>query len=108
MIARVLRGIADAIDPPRSHDRSGSRPVSVAGPTIFEREEARQQERQAVALSLLDDEVLGYVVMVVRRTTYDTAHVDLEIVADDPFWPALSETAARLVLEGDRAFGEQS
>lgn len=104
MVGRLLRELADLLDPPPKPARRTPSPIDFSAPTLFERDEGRDRQRRLVAMSLLDDDVIGYVVMRVRRSTAGVAHVDLDVAADDPFWPALSETAARLVLEGDRVF----
>lgn len=103
-VARTLRTLANLLDPPPKRLRPPG-PIRVDGPSPFEENEKAEQERRRVCLRLLDDDVIGYVVMIVQRTTLGTAHVDLDVMADDPFWPALAETAARVVLEGDRIFG---
>lgn len=105
-LAGTLRKVADFIDPPKRPRPPG--PVRVDGPSTFERSETSQAERRRVCLRLLDDDVLGYVVMTVHRTTIGTAHVELDVMADDPFWPPLAETARRLVTEGDRVFRGQA
>lgn len=101
LMGHVLREIAERIDPAKT---DGRRITAWHAPktTLFERDEAMEEERRNVALSLMDEDTLSFVVVRARRDGTTQACFDLGIAVDDPLWPAMTETLGRIVIEADR------
>ena len=101
LVGRHLRGLADAIDPPKRDGRAISAWHSPRE-SIFQRDEGLEAERREVAMALMDDDTLGFIVVRARREGVSRAAFDLGIAVDDPLWPAFTETLGRIVLESER------
>jgi hypothetical protein len=105
LIGRALRDLANHFDPP------ATTPIQAAfwrppRHTLFDRDEDLAAQRREDAASLLDDDVLGYVlVRAVRRGAY--AEMMLGVGLEDGLWPAMTETLGRVVLEADRVRAER-
>lgn len=61
-------------------------------------DELRASQRNSAALSMCDDEVIGYVLLTARRE-FHGPHAEVRVLSEVPrdLWPAFSETMRRLV-----------
>lgn len=95
-IGRALRTLANQLDPatPRKHDvRSGD--VGWAP----------MDERREDAMSVLDEDVRGYLLVLVRGFG-PGPHLEPHMSLTDEMWPAMCWTLALVVEEGRRVFSD--
>jgi hypothetical protein len=106
LIGDGLRALADHFDPPK---RDGRQIEAWHSPkeTLFERDEGLEAERREVAMSLMDEDTLGFVVVRARRDGPVRATFDLGIAVEDPLWPAMNEALARVIFESERVLSER-
>lgn len=105
LIGRALRGVADTLDPPAVGDEGFPLTEPIRCPrgiaSAFYDEESCERRREA-ALSIMDDDCLGFTLFEVRRRAGEVV-VDLEVVVARNAWPAMSQAMALTCLRGDRA-----
>lgn len=87
LLAGALRHAANLIDPHRVTTR------------VIE-----SRDRGEAGMCLLDPEVIGFALLLVRDEGNGCASVDLRMDCDEQTWPGLEITLGRLVEEGRRAF----
>jgi hypothetical protein len=100
LVGRYLRAAGDVFDPPpppRPQPRWYSPRES-----LFERSPGLDAERREHAMSLMDDDTLGYVLVRCRREPNGQAGMQLGIALEDAAWPAMGETLQRVILEAGR------
>jgi hypothetical protein len=90
-VARLLRGLADIVDPPA--------PPPMIDDVGSERLNTPRPNRSGVALSLLDDECLGFFMLQVRAG--DPPYVGVSGDVGEEFWQATGVT----LHEVARAYG---
>lgn len=100
LTGRWLRAIGDLLDPPRAPEVQ--RVWAPSSATLFERDPGLDAERREDAMSLMDPETLGYVLVRCVREPHGWAKMALGIALEDGAWPAMSETLGRIVLEAGR------
>lgn len=100
---KILRFMADHLDPPTPMPRvdGPQRIPTLDKSTVFTRDERLDGERRENALAMMDDDLLGYVLVRARRVGA-VATMELGIALEDWLWPAMSETLGRIVLEAGR------
>lgn len=106
LVGKALRELADTLDPPKT---DGQRITAWHAPaeTLFERDEGLERERREVAMSLMDEDTLGFVVARVRRDGAHRAAFDLGIALDDALWPSMNQMLGRVIIESDRVRAER-
>lgn len=88
-VARQLRAVAKRVD------RPDSARLPPFPPTLSESE---LDYRNMTALSLLDPDIHGFVLLALRGTGDDN-RIDLEGYVPQLWWPALRDTMARMIEE---------
>lgn len=101
LAATALRRLADRLDPCRD-ERPTFGAVRITSTTIFQRDERAESMRREAAMQLLDEQVLGYLVVRVLKDG-DHAQVDIDCEIEGPFWPAVAHTLDAIAQEARQA-----
>lgn len=94
MIARLLRGVADRLEPPLPPTVG----VVLSPLSMFEREESAAGMRREAALRLMDADTLAYLIVRVAGGPAE-ARVQVDCAVDDQLWPAVANTLTRIAAE---------
>lgn len=106
LTGQLLRGVADLVDPRRLPPPRAQMLPEITRETLFVRDDDRAAARREDAASMLDDDVLGYVLVRAVRVGA-CATMELGIALEDWLWPSMGETLGRIVLEADRVHSER-
>jgi hypothetical protein len=93
----ALRWIADQVDPPRPHEAP---PYPCRAKSAIT-DEAAEVQRREDAMSLMDDDTWGYLLLRVVDSG-NFARVGVQLLLSEAMWPAVNETMTRIVLEAER------
>lgn len=102
LVGKALRKLGERLDPPRPEKvMRGNRVDYAPTLTLFERDEDKALQRNEDAMTLVDPETLGYVLVRAVRSGACVI-IQLGVALDDQLWPAMTETLGRVVIESDR------
>jgi len=101
-LAARLRRAANRLEP-REPLRNIELVIPGKGRTIFN-SAAMEGLRRELALSLMDDETLGYVCVLVQQED-DAVCLDLACALGEEFWAPMRVVLSRVVMESERALG---
>lgn len=101
LLAEVLRFFAEIVDPiksPKPETRS-----SLCGTASALDSELAQEMRNDDAMSMLDDDTLGYMLFRVRVVTGEHARVSTHAQLHPDSWEAVCATMAHTIVAGETA-----
>lgn len=95
--AAQLRGLADRIDPPPMPPGA----VTWEDHTIFERDEIAEANRREAAMSIVDPDTTGYLLLREVRTGEKMA-IEIDSLVSAPCWPMMAHTLVEILAEMER------